>query len=126
MSRGDAYLWAKFLEKNPDKYRNFSYDVRVGVKALIDKTAPDWLRKSAEMLSQKRIDVVMEDANKIYVVECRVNAKSGVIGDLVVYRHMYIKRFNPNRPVVPVLISDTPSASLIIAMKELKMVYFTV
>ena len=126
MSRGDSYLWSKFLDKHEYDYGNYRYDVRVGTKTLLDPTAPAWLRKSAEMLSQKRIDVVMDDRKFTYTVEVRVNAKAGVIGDLIVYRQLYNARFKPVRHVLPMLITDTPSADLVIALKQLKILYFTV
>lgn len=126
MSTGDSYTWQKFMEKNSSKYHNYRYDVRVGSKVNLGPTAPAWLRKSAESLSQKRIDVVMDGVKATYVVEVKVHAKSSVIGDLICYKQMYVIRYNPVRPVLPYLVTSTLSADLLIALKELKILFTVV
>lgn len=125
MSTGDAYTWQLFLDKNESKYHNYRYDVRVGTKVDLGSTAPGWLRKSAESLSQKRIDVVMDSLKVTYIVEVKVHAKASVIGDLVCYKHMYVIKYNPTRPVLPYLVTRTASIDLLISLKELK-IPFTV
>lgn len=126
MSKGDAYLWTKFVDKYGSRYSNFRFDVRVGAKAILDPSSLDWMRRSADALSQKRIDVVMDDSKYTYIVEVRVRANSGVLGDLIVYRRLYLNRFRPPRKIIPILITDEPSADLVVALKELKLQYFIV
>jgi len=126
LSKGDAYLWTKFLKKYPNNFTNIRYDVRVGKSVILPDEYPDWLKKSAEALSKKRIDVVAERGRIIYVIEIRVHAKSNVIGDLLGYTHLYKVYYKPLQSVVPMLITDTIEADLLIVLKSLKIPFFIV
>jgi hypothetical protein len=42
MSKGDAYLWSKFLNKYPDYFSNIRYDVRVGKSVKLKQDDPEW------------------------------------------------------------------------------------
>lgn len=126
MSKNDAYIWSKFLEQHETEYTNYRYDIRVGAGVKLDDSAPDWLKKSAENLSQKRIDVIADDAKNVYVFEVRHNATAAVIGQLVCYVYLYRLKFNPIKPVIPIMITDAADADLVIAMRELNLVYFIV
>ena len=126
MSKGDAYLWSKFMDKYPNVYEPFEYDVRVGKGVILPEGSPDWLRKSARDLSQKRIDVVGHTRKAIYIFEVRVNAKANVLGDLISYRYLYAATFNPTKPVRPILVTDSVDADLLISLRELNMVYYIV
>jgi len=126
MSKGDAYLWSKFLDKYPNLYGAYEYDVRVGKGVVLPATAPDWLKKSASNLSKKRIDVVGHGRKHIAVFEVRVNAKANVLGELISYRYLYATTFNPIKPVIPILISDYIDADLLIALRELNFIFYIV
>jgi len=126
MSKGDAYLWSKFLDKYPDLNYTYEYDVRVGKGVVLPDTSPEWLRKSALDLSRKRIDVVGQSRNKIAIFEVRVRAKANVLGDLISYKYLYVTSFTPIKPVVPVLVTDSVDADLLISLRELKLLFFIV
>ena len=126
MSRGDAYLWSKFNDKFPNIYDRVEYDVRVGEAVTLPDPAPDWLRRSARDLSRKRIDVVAETTNSIFIIEVRTRAKSSVIGDLISYRYLYNITFNPKKKLIPVLITDSIDADLMICLTDLKLLYHVV
>ncbi|KKN33030.1 hypothetical protein LCGC14_0807990 [marine sediment metagenome] len=126
MSKGDAYLWSKFLDKFPDQYTNIKYDVKVGHSVVLPKEYPPWLVKSADALSRKRIDVVAEQSHRLFVIEVRVRAKASVIGHLISYKKLYEIFYNPVRPVIPMLVTDSIEADLLIALRELKFPYYIV
>jgi len=126
LSRGDAYLWSKFIDKYPDTFFDIKYDVRVGLGVILPQEYPEWLKKSADFLSKKRIDVVGETKRHIFVIEIRVNAKSNVIGDLLSYKYLYELSFKPIKKVLPFLISNTLEADLLITLRELKINYIIV
>ena len=126
LSRGDAYLFQKFHDKQGDKFRDYRFDVRVGGAVKIPPDSPVWLMANAKALSRKRIDVVMEDNKNIYVVELRVRAKANVLGDLIAYRFLYMNQFSPNKPVVPILVTDSVEPDLLISLHELKLLYYVV
>lgn len=126
MSKGDAYLWSKFLEHGPDLYKTYDYNVRVGKGVTLPDTEPEWLRKSARDLSRKRIDVVGYGIRTIAVIEVRVAAKANVLGDLISYKYLYKITFNPNKPIIPILVTDSVDADLLISLRELNILFFIV
>jgi len=123
MGRGDAYVWSKFLNLHEKEYFNYQYDVRVGQPVIMDPAWPEWVKKSAEALSQKRIDVVMENKSSIFVVEVKVSARARAIGDLISYRNLYHTRFVPNKPVRPFLVAAQIDTDALYTIKELNMLY---
>jgi len=126
MQQGDAYLWQKFNEIYPDYFFSVRYDVRVGEGVKLAETFPAWLKKAAMDLSKKRIDVVGETSKATFIIEVRVRAKAAVIGTLLAYRYLYIASFGQNKPVLTMLITDEVDADLLIALNELKILYFIV
>ena len=124
MSKGDSYLWSKFLDKYPNLYYHYEYDVRVGQGVTLPGTSPEWLRKSARDLSRKRIDVVGHGIKTIAVIEVRVNAKANVLGDLIAYKFLYVNAASPQKPVIPILVTDSVDADLLIALRELNMIFY--
>lgn len=123
MGKGDAQVWCRFLDKYEKKYTHYEYDVRVGFTMKLGSGAPGWLAKSAEYLSQKRIDVVMLGLKNIYVVEVKLNAKASVIGDLIQYSRMYLTKFKPNKLVVPYLVTGSADPDLRLTLQRLRIPY---
>jgi len=126
MSRGDAYLWSKFLDKYPDLFTSFKYDVHVGESVKLPEDSPDWLRISANALGRKRIDVVAESIKSTTIIEVRVQAKSNVIGDLIAYRYLYVTTYSPIKPVTTMLVSDSIDVDTLICLNDLGIPYFIV
>jgi len=126
MSKGDSYLWSKFMDKFPGLYKTYDYDVRVGKATTLPGGVPEWLRRSARDLSRKRIDVVGHGVKSIALFEVRVNAKAGVLGDLISYRFLYIKTYNPTKNVIPILVTNSVDADLLIALRELNLIFYIV
>ena len=126
LSKGDAFLWSKFLDKHPSEFTKIVYDVRVGQSVLLPPGYPDWLKRSANALSRKRIDVVAERGRFIFVIEIRVRAKSNVIGDLINYTQLYKVYNKPTKSVLPMLVTDELDADLLITLRTLKILFFIV
>lgn len=126
MSKGDAYLWCKFLDKYPDLYTSYVYDVHVGENINLPKESPEWLKVSANSLGKKRIDVVAENNTRFTIIEVRVNARSNVIGDLIAYRYLYVTTCNPSKPVTTLLISDSIDVDTLVCLKELEIPFYIV
>ena len=126
MSKGDSYLWSKFLANGPKLYNTYEYDVRVGQGVTLPDASPEWLRKSARDLSRKRIDVVAHSNQHTAVIEVRMHAKANVLGDLISYKYLYQATFNPIKRVIPVLITNSVDADLLISLRELRILYFIV
>jgi len=112
LGKWEVYLWTNWLDQHIDEYFGYTYDVHVGSPAQIPHDWPDWIKRDVDALSQKRIDVVMEDHSNIYVVEIKERANLECLGRVLSYRYLYIEAFNPTKPVQLVLVTDKPDPDL--------------
>jgi hypothetical protein len=126
MSKGDAYLWSKFLNKYPDYFSNIRYDVRVGKSVKLKQDDPEWLKKSADSLSRKRIDIVANRDKITFVIEVRVRAKSNVVGELINYVQLYKMYYPYTNTVSPLLITDAVEADLLLTLQNLQIPFYIV
>lgn len=113
MSRGDVPVWMKFYREKKDKFYNYQYDVRVGGGVVLGRAVPEWLRRDAQKLSEKRIDVVFEDGRYIYLVEIKHRITSSTIGQVISYVLLYRRKFKPVKNVIPVIIGSFTSPDVL-------------
>jgi len=126
LNQWESYLWSKWLDKHIDEYFGYSYDVHVGTPAKVPEDYPDWVKRDVDALSQKRIDVVMEDSHNIYIVEVKERASLECLGRLLSYRYLYIETYNPTKPVRIILVSDKIDPDLLPQLDSLEIQYFIV
>ena len=88
-----------FIEKGPVK-GEWALEVR------LPSTLPDWVKNEPEdfarmweFLTSKRIDAVCTNEHGIHIVEAKKRLMSSGIGQLLVYRSMYINYYQPKKPV---------------------------
>lgn len=108
----DVTIWERFIEQFPDMYDHVSYDVKVGSLPSFDTTVNDATGGKADDLYKKKIDVVAYKGDQIDIIELKPDAKASAIGQLKLYRQLFIKEFNP--PVMPkiILITDRLNADM--------------
>lgn len=126
LSKGDAHLFRKFYDLHGKRFFDYKFDVRVGHTTVTPKGFPAWVQSDAAALSRKRIDVTMVDKKNIYLLELRVDAKANVIGDLISYRFLYMGDFHPNKPIIPMLVSNSIEPDLLVALNELGLLFYIV
>jgi predicted peptidase len=120
----DAVIWKLFLRKYGADYYNYNYDVRVGTSIKLPNNTPDWVIASAKALSRKRIDVVMEDRENIYIVEVRPRFTKEAIGGALTYSLLYVRDYKPSKNVVPVIVFERsdPDVEVVAEMHGVKTV----
>jgi len=100
----DAAVWQQFLDLHKDEYDYFDYDIAVGDgRDPGDGFAPK-IRQMALTLSRRRIDVVGFKPDRIDIIEITQIAGLTALGQLHAYPLLYLRTFNPTRPLVPVLV----------------------
>lgn len=88
MMPGDIEIWEAFLKQFPDEFYDFRYDIHVGKGYILTQDAPDWAKKHARIVTQKRIDVVARRAGLLYVIEVKPDAGLAAFGQVQAYRHL--------------------------------------
>ena len=79
---------------------NYTYDVMLqspDVKFPAHWTKSDWEHWSG--LRAKRIDIVVETAIEIWILEVTPKLSKASVGGVLVYRNMYVDQFKPAKKV---------------------------
>jgi len=105
LNKWEAYIWSKWLKKHIDEYFGYTYDVHVGTTTKTPKDWSDNYKRDVAALSRKRIDVVMEDIDSIYIVEVKDRAYPECLGRIITYRDSYIDTYNPDKPIKIILVA---------------------
>lgn len=110
MKPADITIWERFVDKYPDVYKAVSYDVAVGTGAAIPPGVEASIARGFKTLTQRKIDVVALDGNKVDIIELKPAAGTSAIGQVLGYVELF-KRDQPTAEAVrPVLITDSIDA----------------
>ena len=88
MMPGDIEIWEAFLKQYTYEFYDFRYDVHVGKGYVLTPDAPDWAKKHARIVTQKRIDVVARKGGLLYVIEVKPDAGLAAFGQAQAYRYL--------------------------------------
>lgn len=112
MNKYEVFIWKKFLDKYSDLYTDYTYDVHLPVNIKIPDNIENQYKENAEKLTARRIDVVLRENGILWIVEIRPNATQSAIGSLLLYRYLYIAKFNPTLKVRLMLVTDYVNAEV--------------
>lgn len=107
-------IWERFLASTDLEFLSLRYDVHLGAGAPVDPAWPAWLVKQVAAVSRKRVDVVGETADAIYIIEIKPRAGMGALGQLLAYELLYRHERRPAKPIIKVALcerveSDVPA-----------------
>ena len=94
-------IFERFLEVNPLEEAIFDFDVHLGSGVPSQPHWPGWLVEMAKTLTQRRVDVVAYQPDKTWILEIKVRSGPSAIGQLLLYRQLFMEKFNP--PELPLL-----------------------
>ncbi len=123
MGPADAAIWDRFISANPGRFQRVWYDFRVGDEAAVPDECSTRARDCWWDLTYWRVDVVAEDAEKIYVIEIKPLANAKALGQADSYAMLYEEDEKPSKPVVAVVLTDTiiPTTARIAAKNGIEM-----
>ena len=107
MKPGDVLLWERFIPLFPDMYDKVQYDVPVGEGPLFDTLITEETGAHDERLYKRKIDVVGFKGGEIDIIEVKPKAGPAAIGQVLMYRNLYIKDYKPPKYPKCVIITDT-------------------
>ena len=107
-------IWDRVLANPPWTIIRADYDVHLGVGAPLNPAWPDWLKAQVKAVSRKRVDVIVETPEDIWIVEIKPRAGMSALGQVLCYRELYVREYQPTKRVRMVVIaeraeSDVPS-----------------
>ena len=102
----ESKIWDRFIEKNPQFFKEVIYDARVGEGRDYSDYPEDKIREDLEHLSKKRIDVVGFQKDDILVIEVKPRASLSAIGQAIGLADLYRAEAPADKRVMPAIITD--------------------
>ncbi len=118
MKPNDVAIWERFIFNYPDDYDFCQYDVLVGSDPEFDTEVTPDTKGDAWKLYQKKIDVVGLKGERIDLIELKPKAGASAVGQVLMYKKLYIKDYTP--PVAPrcIIITDEVKPDVLEFAKE--------
>lgn len=85
MRETEANLMRRWLARHELEYDSFDYNVRIGAARDPGAQYPDWVRKSARMSSQLRMDALARKGEQVTLIELKNVAYPSGAQKLAVY-----------------------------------------
>jgi len=108
----DAMVWTATLQAGTVPAERVAYDVKVGTPIATGPEATDAERAIAEGTGCKRVDVVIETAEEIWVCELKPYGNHAALGQVLMYRDLFLERYESPKPVVGVIICSEADVDL--------------
>lgn len=103
----DTIVWTRFLESGDFELKEVWYDVHVGLPVLLPVGSDSIVKRIADGVSRKRIDVVAIVDSVYWIIEIKPVATMFAMGQVLVYERLFEAEFDPDLEVWPVLLCDT-------------------
>lgn len=113
MASGDVPLWERFMKLYPDLYAEVAYDVPVG--SVPGHAQGSVVAGGADMgrLYQRRIDAVGFAGDEIDIIEVKPRATMSAIGQVVGYKHLYMRDEAWKKEPKAVIVTDAADADMV-------------
>ncbi len=117
MLPAETLIFKQWLAEHEGEYDRFEYNVRIGSGTDPGEKYPQEIRDMAIANSQKRLDAVGWQADIPTIIEVKRRAGLSNIGQLVGYKHFWI-RDNPDQPSPNLLLITNALQSDILHVAE--------
>ena len=90
-------IWKRFVDNPPFPIDRAEYDVRLGEGMPINPEWPPAIQHMARVLTQKRVDVIVQSGSEWWLIEIKRRAGFSALGQLLGYAILWIDKY-PARP----------------------------
>ncbi len=120
----EVKLWDRYIDRFGLPVGEVEYDLHLGEGVAVDPTWPDWMVRAAKTLSTHRVDVIVRRPGEVLIIELKVVAGMGSIGQLVGYEALYLKEYGLDLPVRLLCVCEVLEAdmSVVFAYYEIEVV----
>jgi len=113
MLKTDVPVWYGFLDRWGHLFERLYYDVLVGGPRLSQKQQADPLWRMWRANASKRIDVIGETRDQVWIIEVAQRPGLRAVGQCLVYRSLWIEDPKIAKPEVLVLVVEQLDTDLI-------------
>lgn len=103
----DIEVWERWLGLYGSQYTHFDYDVRVGQGRDPGENYAPNMRQMGIDLSQRRIDAVGHQKDRITIIEITTAAGLKTIGQIFTYPVLYQRKFHPLKPLRSLIVCSS-------------------
>jgi len=118
MLKVDIPIWYDFLKKHKEKFISLHYDCLLGGPAFTPANYDEKLRGMWKYLGSKRADVIAETIDKIWIIEVTSLATIKALGQLMIYKSLWLEDPKNSKPVEMVLVCSEPDSDVLAGMKS--------
>lgn len=118
MARFDRKCWESFIDNHPGHFHNVCYDVPVGRGVTVQDIPDIKYQKMASALTQHRIDVLGTSSNAIHICEIKPSFTPAAVGQLLTYRSMFQRTYQPDFPIILEIIYFTGSEDSFLCARD--------
>lgn len=111
----EVIRWDRYLELYGMPEGEVNYDVHLGEGAPVDPSWPDWMAGMVKMLSTHRVDVIVERADEVLIIEVKYIAGMGALGQLLGYEALWLRERGTDRQVRLLLVCERLEADMMAA-----------
>ena len=112
MLPGETEIWDRFLTVTKIPFTRFDYDVHVGELPDVPEGTPDYLIPLVQAVYRKRIDAVGFTDQEIWLFEVKQRAGLSAMGQVLAYKLLYVKDFQPGLPVKMGVVCELKSTDV--------------
>jgi len=113
MLKVDVPIWYRFLEKYGGPFLNLYYDCLLGGPFLDVEELRDPYKRDWRVLNSKRADAIAELEDEVWIIEVAKEPGLRAIGQLQVYRALWLRDPKISKIERPVLVADTINKDLL-------------
>jgi hypothetical protein len=110
MLKVDIPIWYRFLEENKDKFTALYYDCRLGGPGFTPADYDEKLRGMWKYLGSKRADAIAYTEDEVWIIEVTNESSVKAIGQLMMYKSLWLDDPKSTLPVKMVLVCDFEDA----------------
>jgi hypothetical protein len=79
-----------WLEEHHLEFESVEFNTRLGIGAILPPGSPDFMRKFARSSTTKRADMILHRGRDVTIVEVKVRIGGSALGQLGLYKKLYI------------------------------------
>lgn len=117
-----------WLDKHAAEYDSVEFNVRLGQGILLPSGSPEYLKQYARASTTKRADLILKAGNVATIVEVKVRIGGSALGQLQLYRMLYLNAHPEVNRVLMVAAGQTiePDVEAILEAHDVKVELFPV
>lgn len=100
----DVPLWHLFLDRYASNFERFFYNVRVGGPDITNIVADEAMKRMWYASTSKRIDVIGEKRNEIWIIEVASSPYLRAVGQCLTYKFLWEEDPKIEKPAKAVLL----------------------